>query len=279
MIKVHDKLWYVVRADDEDSLAYMTHYKEDQAFEKRKRTGLGWVTRKDEKVPENICDNTPQKGLYIGSSVSRWSTSNKLFRVKDPRGFTVEVPTDNIATLLHLTTVVNGVIQEECVWGKEGNNHILLPVNSEPYLQAKKNMEVLESPTIKIKDVPYGSKVMLLNDDTIYTFLGRGKPTYTIKPYTLHYEGWGRGYSKRYHQEYEYTPKGYTNIFSYPISWDKERPFRHETKSNPKIVEVVENGDGSMFNGDLEIYPNSVPDGCNYYNSTVKSVQWKEVKK
>lgn len=293
MIKIHDKLWYVVKQDSKDKLSYMTHYKDDSSFEKRKNTGLKWSktyvldTNDNAKSKfifgvEGECDNTPQKGFFIGDSVSRWSTSNKLFRVTDPRGFMVEVPTGNISTLLKLTDVSKGIIQEECVWGRDGSNHILLPVNSEPYLEAKKNMEVLSSPTIKISDVPYGSVVKLLNDDQEYTFLGRGKPVFKVTPYSVT-NGWHFKYTKNYGEPFEYTNKTYTNIFRCAYSYKDS--FYYNTLTSPKISEIVKEGFGKEWAGDMPALrsPRSVSDEVSFrkwcgHESEVVDVLWKKVK-
>lgn len=197
MINIPKQLWYVIAPKREDSLAYMTYYEDNEAFNKRKSTGVSWAsssgrtwnptTRQhdyDFDVEGVVIDNSPVEGVYIGSSVSRWSTSNKLFRVKDPRGFTVEVPTDNIATLLHLTTVTNGVVKEPCVWGREGNNHILLPVNSEPYLDTLEKMDTLANKLIKVKDLQAGDMIELFDDSNTweYVYLGRAKITWKVIP-------------------------------------------------------------------------------------------------
>lgn len=155
MIQIHKQIWYVLKPDHSDGLAYMCQFQTGKDGEplsnvsKMQATGRSWARTNSQNVyklkpdaktsydyerdennnvivdhvvhakhgEEFISDNTPTTGFYVGSSVSRWSTSNKLFRVKDPRGFTVEIPTDNLATLLHHTTVVKGVVQEACCWG------------------------------------------------------------------------------------------------------------------------------------------------------------------
>lgn len=157
-IKLFDKCWYVVakhRTGDDQDLGYMTQV--DSGLKAKVSTGCSWARVDISQDSGVFFDNKPTSGFYIGDSVARYSTSNKLFRVRDPRGFVVEVPTGNIATLLHLTTVKNGVVQEDCVWGREGNNHILLPVNSQPYLDAvqhtKKTVDLVKMSTIKKGDV------------------------------------------------------------------------------------------------------------------------------
>jgi hypothetical protein len=201
MIHIHNKLWYVINPEREDNLAYMTHYEEDDKFPKRKATGLSWAnahreqwqwdnsTQKSKLIKSRpviedgiYVDNTPLPGFYIGDSVSRWTTENKLFRVTDPRGFSVEVPVGNISTLLHLTTVVKGVIQEECAWGKEGNNHVLLPVNSEPFIVAKEKTDILKNGLLTMEDIKPGDYLQVFNGGIVY-YAGRAKLTWELHEY------------------------------------------------------------------------------------------------
>ncbi len=63
-----------------------------------------------------ILDNEPLEGFKILKSVSRYTTSNKLWRILDPRGFQLEVSTDNLEDLLMDTTVIKGDIVGKCVW-------------------------------------------------------------------------------------------------------------------------------------------------------------------
>lgn len=186
-MKIHDKLWYIINPSREENLAYMTYWEDNSACLKRMATGLSWAagryhsnSKTAHPVPVGVqIDNSPLSGFNIGSSVSRWSTENKVFRVTDPRGFTVEVPTDNIATLLHLTDVHKGVIQQECIWARDGNNHVLLPVNSEPYLATLKDMNTLDN-IIDIKDLKLWDRIKLYKTDSWrnideYIYIGQYK--------------------------------------------------------------------------------------------------------
>lgn len=249
MIKIYDRLWYITDTTREDNLSYMCQYETTPTGEvasnvkKMQETGRGW--RKGGDKEGVIIDNTPTKNIYVGSSVSRWSTSNKLFRVTDPRGFTIEIPTDNLATLLHHTTVVKGYIQEECVWGKDGSNHILLPVNSEPYRLSKEKQAVLDNKLIPVKDLNVGDWVRFFEADEDYYFLGRVKITWKLVGYERH-KYWGSHYKrnqeiKEITDYYEIEDKQYTNIFLKFSEWKGEQHIYARTPTNPKIVEVVRN--------------------------------------
>lgn len=251
MIKIHKQLWYTCKknpSSGDEGLAYMTHYEENAAFEKRKSTGTGWSRTTDGVT----IDNSPEKGFYIGSSVSRGSTSNKLFRVKDPRGFVVEVPTDNIATLLHLCAVDKGVVQEECVWGREGNNHILLPVNSEPYTKSLEQMDTLKNKLIPIKEIKIGDVVKLFGEKGEYTYHGKLKITWRLTQternsyYFVRETGLGPIIE-------EFEDDKWVNIFSSKSNDYRSDSItkgnqvnRYKEMNNPKIVEIVKNVGGEI---------------------------------
>lgn len=277
MINIAKQLFVVKGVDREDELAYMSPYAEGKDGQplaniaKMQATGRSWASvgpqnawklkpdgqtyERDEngrlildhviparKGEEFIYDNTPLTGFYVGSSVTRWSTSNKLFRVKDPRNFTVEIPTDNLATLLHHTTVVNGVVKEECVWGREGNNHILLPINSEPYLITLDQMDTLANKLISVKDIKAGDWVKFFEDEYEYYYLGKVKATWNVRGYNYSY-GYssygGRPRETTYGEWIEVVDDKWVDLFLHPWYSNGELRYSVETPSKPKIVEIV----------------------------------------
>lgn len=249
MLRIYDKLWYITDTTREDDLSYMCQYETTASGEvasnvkKMQETGRSWIREGDKEGV--IINNIPTKNIYVGSSVSRWSTSNKLFRVTDPRGFTVEIPTDNLATLLHHTTVVKGYVQEECVWGKDGSNHILLPINSEPYRLSKEKQSVLDNELIPVKDLKVGDWVRFFEASVDYYFLGRVKITWKLIGYERP-KYWGSHYKrnqeiKEVTDYYEIEDKQYTNIFLRFSELSGEEYIYAETPTNPKIVEIIRN--------------------------------------
>lgn len=84
-----------------------------------------WATRQyilinvDEPVDPQplLLDNTPLHGFKIQKFVSRYSTSNKVWRILDPRGFELEVSTPCLDELMGETDILKGgIIVEKCVW-------------------------------------------------------------------------------------------------------------------------------------------------------------------
>jgi hypothetical protein len=103
--------------------------------EKQKQTIDKWskqYVNAADVVPSGILQNTPQTGFKIVDVVSRYSTSNKFYRILDPRGFELEISADNLLELMLTSTIENGIIKSECVWGKQ-NSAALVPITSEYY--------------------------------------------------------------------------------------------------------------------------------------------------
>lgn len=298
MIQIHKQLWYVLKPEHNDELAYMCQYQTGKDGEplsnvaKMQSTGRSWassriveykkddkgnierdennryVTTRDEYVKgqEFISDNTPTAGFYVGSSVSRWSTSNKLFRVKDPRGFTVEIPTDNLATLLHHTTVVKGVVQEACCWGREGNNHILLPVNSEPYLITLDQMDTLQNKLISVKELKVGDWVKFFEDKNECYYAGKLKGTWSIRGYT-NGSYWSGNQQTSYGEWIEVRDDKWSDVFLRKTTYSGEVKYYVETFSKPKIVEVLRNEPLSLTAEDYSWYcPQRVTNKTNFYD-------------
>lgn len=63
-----------------------------------------------------IWQNEPLYGFRVVDTVTRYSTSNKLWLIHDPRGLTFEITTGCFQKLIMSTTIIKGVIQDKCVW-------------------------------------------------------------------------------------------------------------------------------------------------------------------
>lgn len=209
MINIPDRIW--ISPCKDDTLTYMTYVEVDtkdepkQSFIKRMMSGIRWATRgrnpHDLKPSElmglgKTFDNEPWDGFKIITSVSRCSTSNKLIRVEDPRGFVVEIPTENLVTLIHHSKIESGIVCEKCVWARDKGNHVLLPVNSEWYEQVRGKM-TLKSEMVSLSKLNRGDVVKFnVESKEDYQYIGKCKLEYTVylkqaKPITY-------GYSSRY---------------------------------------------------------------------------------
>lgn len=139
-IKFHDKYYVGFQKNrynrDEAfrMLGFATPNTDDYAFKKRKATVDGWAEK--DLAPMDL-DNKPTHGFKIVDTVSRYSTSNKFFRVEDPRGFELEIDVNNLLDLIEHHTIVQGAIMEPLVWARYGGNNYLISSNSEEYKHHK----------------------------------------------------------------------------------------------------------------------------------------------
>ena len=75
-------------------------------------------------IQPQVWDNAPQTGFKILRSVSRYGTSNKLWRVMDPRGLQFEITTGWFEDIIMKATIQNGEIMSPCVW--ESNKKLVV---------------------------------------------------------------------------------------------------------------------------------------------------------
>jgi hypothetical protein len=72
-----------------------------------------------------IWNNDALPGFMILNSVSRWSTSNKVWRILDPRGIEFEIPTSKMDEIIELAGIKKGgEIDAKCCWA--GNKNLVL---------------------------------------------------------------------------------------------------------------------------------------------------------
>lgn len=246
MITIHEKMWFAVNKSRSNSLAYVTYYEDNKAFEKRKQTGLSWSHEKDGV----IFDNTPTKGFQVLSVTSRYSTDNKVFDIKDTvRGFSFQIPSGNLTALMMDTPIIKGVIQDELVYGREDAQTVLIPINSEAYKKALQDKEKIEN-KLRYADLKCGDVFKMFNDKAEYLFLGRWKCKFELES-VLKTRKSGGFWNARY-TEYETLPKvvledsyQYYYINLEPNSWGSYQEI-FIGKPSHKIIEVVRNENSEL---------------------------------
>lgn len=180
MFKVPEQLQLGIRTAcvltaGEEPLAYCRRYGTKAAERKLTESIKTWCRGNAQWEPI-VLDNVPIKGFKFGSSVSRWSTSNKLMEVIDPRGFTLQIPIANLAILIASAQIDAGTITTECVWGFDGSNVILLDINSDYYkdtLAKHAEQEAIQDLRVKVnkKNLVIGQSYER-SDGEPYTYIG-----------------------------------------------------------------------------------------------------------
>lgn len=184
-----------------------------------------------------ILDNSLHEGFEIAKSVRRsggWGGSgNVVWRISDPRGFELEITSENLAKILDCTTIIDGVIQGKCTWGREGSRNILLPESSAPYKEATALTELVEA-NVTIKDIAPGDEIELLNSNIAsgsYIYMG------TFKVYTLEQKV-NPNSTDRYDK---YVP-GLVSLMSKGTSrpiFKSTKTGKYSTTSTPKIGKIL----------------------------------------
>ena len=110
----------------QDTWAYDNHFYNEEGLVVRtehrwtRKNGQSECVTFERPVPEHlqprIIANLPRDGFQLVKSVSRYSTSNKLWRVLDPGGFELEISTSNLEDLMMDCVIDHGIIKSTCVW-------------------------------------------------------------------------------------------------------------------------------------------------------------------
>lgn len=165
--------WYAgfnSRTGEATPLAFLTPNGDDKAALKRKGTVDAWRSK---TIPPRVLKSTPLIGYKIDSIAYRYSSFGggmDKWRITDPRGFQLEVTSDNILYLMSCANINNLEIDETCVWVRKGTSSLaLLPVSSQLYrdlvAETAKKAEEAKSPKPKEKSITFGS---LKPGDKIY---------------------------------------------------------------------------------------------------------------
>lgn len=110
-------------------------------------------------------ENIPLPGFTLyKANRKNWGSIDQTWLVIDPRGFLVRISNENLETILHVTGITEGLIQEKCVWAREDTRTkmSLVPVSSPLYIAAENNTVLLEE-KVDFKTVNIGDTVLLQN--------------------------------------------------------------------------------------------------------------------
>lgn len=194
-VKVFSKLFVAHRAFPVEKfpLGYMTPSENTAASRQREANAVKWVSG---EAQTKVIDNVPISGFKFGDEIKRtyWGGGNVVWRVLDPRGFQLEIQSNNLSKILAYATIEAGEIKSECIWGRHGGKNILIPQGCPDFPNQIKNAEeltagskLLKERRIPVKDLNFGDFVTLHNS-TKGIYLGKywiltdGKREYYDEP-------------------------------------------------------------------------------------------------
>ncbi len=165
-IKIPEKHYVTFQGRQKNvPIAFLTPFGTDSGAKKRMATADNWAKgwgRSQEEIDPKTVDNVLMSGFKVAHSVSRYSTSNVLWRILDPRGFELDIRSANMSDVIGITPIEQGEIQERCIWTRQGANNVLLTESDPVYLQAIENSERIEK-KVSLRDIKIGNTVVLLN--------------------------------------------------------------------------------------------------------------------
>lgn len=162
-------------------LAYVIYYDEKGVLRKEK----SWNSWRNNALEALDFDNVPTSGFFINKEVGGhrygWDYRQTYCRIYDPRGFEFEITIPNLIYILkNVVSNKDKGFDGEFVYGWDGKDLVLVPVEAPEYQQIKQNTAaVYEQGNIKAKDLIVGhtyanldgSEFVYLAKDYKYTYL------------------------------------------------------------------------------------------------------------
>ena len=157
-------------------LAYVIYF--DEKGKLRKETS--WQSWRDENIPNEIYDNEPTEGFVLNKKVGGveeswgWDARRTYTRVYDPRGFEFEITIPNLLWILENCNCIKGKgLEGEFVYGWDGKDLVLVPVESPDYKEIQeKNRVIHNNEFIKAKELIIGATYKTLNGEQ-YVYMGK----------------------------------------------------------------------------------------------------------
>lgn len=157
-------------------LAYVIYF--DEKGKLRKETS--WNNWRDENIPNEIYDNEPTEGFVLNKKVGGveecwgWDPRKTYTRVYDPRGFEFEITVPNLLWILENCNCIKGKgLEGEFVYGWDGKELLLVPVDSADYKEIERKNKIFHSNDfIKAKDLKVGATYLSKNDNT-FVYMGK----------------------------------------------------------------------------------------------------------
>lgn len=207
-------------------LSYITYIDEH----KKLRNEKSWTNWSKTILPDVV--NEPLKGFKIFDDVTRRSSyfgsGRTMFNVCHPKGFYFEISSNNLAELVCRCTVINGVIQDECVLSWDKTSLAILPATSSEYKENIKHTEMINDGTVKIADLKIGHAYCDRNRNPAGYYAG----TFKVINFDIN-EKYRGGYSYHSTRNFEYECKASCRILH--VFVDGGRYKSVNAIANPKV--------------------------------------------
>jgi len=199
------KVGYQERKDTyTGQLAYIVYYDQRNVLRKEK----SWQSWRDDKIEPQEFSNEPTSGFVLNKKVgdysNGWDHRKSYCRVFDPRNFEFEITIENLLYILENASSIKGKgLEGDFVYGWDGKDLLLMPVDSPDYKEITKYSEmILKNNYVKVKELILGATYKTkTNEEWIY--MGR------FDYHTIKYDRASRSQNNSY---YGYSRYSYDEI-------------------------------------------------------------------
>lgn len=234
-------------------LAYVIYY--DEKGKLRKETS--WNNWRNHDIPDVEFDNVPTKGFVLNKKVGDysgdWGAHRQAYcRIYDPRDFEFEITINNLLFILENCSCSPGKgLDGEFVYGWDGKDLVLLPVNSPDYKEINNYSNLINTgKTFKGNDLIVGA-TYLTKDNEEWVYMGKFD-IWDLEHQYIPSDSWGR---RLYHSEVlddtwfidKYNSQAYKNIYKGKGYWfinQKEEykwnRVKHFKSVSSKIISLVD---------------------------------------
>ena len=189
MVAIPEK-FYVTRVyrSSEEVLGWMVvaDKPHTKAFQEAKLKADAWATpyslSKTPAMEALYVDNTPRKGFRMVTNVSRYSTSNVVWRIMHPEGFEFEITSDNLCDLLETNTIVEGEFQDELFFT---HNKKLVNEKTKLFADLIKREEKKKELKEKAKEMVVGTHLTFANLTFMYCGKAHAITVNSNKPFQM----------------------------------------------------------------------------------------------
>lgn len=146
---------------------------ETKQVQKSIATANRWASSYYGNAKEPIyIDNKPKTGFKMVTNVSRYRTSNVVWRIKHPDGFEFEITSSNMCDLLATNTIIDGEFQSELFFTPD---RTLVSTKTKLFSQFLENSEKEQIKKDNIKALTVGDQIIFDDDSKTQTYVYCGK--------------------------------------------------------------------------------------------------------
>lgn len=186
MLSIPEKIrvGYERRSDTySGKLGYVIYYRGKKLA--KEQSWNNWI---DKTLGYNDYDNVPTEGFVLnrsaGGYATGWNHRRTYIRVYDPRGFEIEISTENLLFILENCDCLKGKgLEGKFVYSWDGKDLVLLPCNSVDYQDNMKRIKKTKTANLTPRNLVIGKTYKVKDYDNTLDLVYLGRCIY--RPYTV----------------------------------------------------------------------------------------------